>query len=235
MTLGAATQAIDGSFSEVRRALTDLGTQMRALHSVGFFGPAHLTEMSSQFEGVARRALQTHGGIIAGAGVAWETGEAPGQSGMLWWRGDGGVVTRKIHVDNPASDSYYDFTHLDWYTRALETGAFVVAGPFIDAWGTDDHTLTPSIAVHDDAGGRLGVAAVDLDIDRTTERLLRVLAPFDGDLILVNDEDHVIVANDPILTPGLRLGPFLSRRGLHVVQRADVPVHGWRLLQLAGD
>ena len=233
MTLNAAALAIDESLTEVRGALTDLGTQLRALHAVGFFGPEHLPEMSRQLEGVARRALGAPDRIIAGAGVAWETGGEPGQSGMLWWRADLGVVTQKIHVDNPDSDSFYDFTHSEWYTRAVETHELVVVGPFIDAWGTDDHTLTPSIVVEAETGVRLGVAAADLDVSRATDRLSRVLEPFGADLILVNDEDQVIVANDPILTSGLRLAPFLARRGLRVAESADVPVHGWRVLSFA--
>jgi hypothetical protein len=232
MTLHDVAVDVDGSLAEVRRTLADLGTQLRALRSVGFFGPAHLSEMSQQLEPVTRRALTAPDSAVAGAGIAWESVGPPARSGMLWWRADGGAVTQKIHVDNPASDSYYDFTHSEWYTRAIGTDELVIAGPFIDAWGTDDHTLTPATAVHDDGGVRLGVVAADLDVAVTTERISRVLAAVEGDLILVNDEGHVVVANDPILTPGLRLEPFLSRQRMRVVERAAVPVHGWELLRL---
>lgn len=233
MTLDAAALAIDDSMREIHVMLSDLGTQMRALRAVGFFGPAHLVEMSRQLEGVARRALTADGALVAGAGVAWETGADRGQAGMLWWRADQGEVTQKIHVDNPDSDSFYDFMHSEWYTRAVESSGLVVVGPFIDAWGTDDHTLTPAIAVHDDHGVRLGIAAADLDVSRTTARLLRVLSRFGSDLILVNGDDHVVAANDPVLTPGLRLEPFLARRGLGVIESAPVPVQSWRVQRVA--
>lgn len=233
MSLNAAARAIDDSLEDVRSVLTDLGTQLQALSAVGFFGPTHLPEMSGQLEGVAGRALALPEGIVVGAGVAWEVGPERGQSGMLWWRGDGGQVTQKIHVDNPNSDSYYDFTHSEWYERAVECGELVIVGPFIDAWGTDDHTLTPSILVTDDAGVRLGVAAADLDLDATIARLSRVLEPYGSDLILTNDDGQVVVANDPLLTPGLRLEPFLARRDALVSERIPVPVDGWLLVRLA--
>jgi len=235
MTLETAARALNDSLVDVRSALTDLGTQLRALSSVGFFGPDHLPEMSRQLEGVARRALATPDSVIVGAGVAWEVGPQQGQSGMLWWRADGGRVTQKIHVDNPRSDSYYDFTHSQWYRRAVEYGELGIVGPFIDAWGTDDHTLTPSIVVADETGTRLGVAAADLDLDGTTSRLSKVLEPFGSDLILVNDEGQVVVANDHLLTPGLRLDPFLAGRSMHVAESVAVPVDGWRLLHLTAD
>jgi hypothetical protein len=235
MTLHDVAADVDRSLAEVRRTLADLGTQLRALREIGFFGPAHLAEMSQQLEPVARRALTAPAGAVAGAGVAWESTDPTDRTGMLWWRADGGAVTQKIHVDNPASDSYYDFTHSEWYTRAIGTDELVIAGPFIDAWGTDDHTLTPAIAVRDERGVRLGVAAADLDVGATTERISRVLAAAPGELILANDEGHVVVANDPILTPGLRLDPFLARQRMRVVERAVVPVHGWELLRLDAD
>ena len=231
--LSVVAGRIDDSLTEVRKVLDDLGTQVRALFAVGFFGPDQLGEMARQLEGVANRALTAEAGVVAGAGVAWRTGDESGQSGMLWWRADGGEVTQKVHVGNPASDSYYDFQHSEWYLRAVESDSFEIAGPFIDAWGTDDHALTPSVAVRADDGMLLGVAAADLHVGKTTDRLARVLRSGGGDLVLVNDEDRVVVADDAILTPGLRLEPFLVERRSAIVDAVDVPVRGWRLVRVA--
>jgi hypothetical protein len=231
--LHVTASRIDESLTEVRKVLDDLGTQVRALVAVGFFGPQHLPEMARQLEGVAHRALTADAGVVAGAGIAWRTGDGPGRSGMLWWRADGGKVTQKVHVDNPASDSYYDFQHSEWYVRAVESDSLEIAGPFIDAWGTDDHALTPSVAVRADEGVLLGVAAADLHVSRIVDRLALVLRSAGGDLVLVNDEDRVVVSDDAILTPGLRLEPFLWERSSTIVDAVDVPVRGWRLVRVA--
>ncbi|NUL48299.1 hypothetical protein F7P69_24270 [Cellulosimicrobium funkei] len=230
MTLIEIAALIDREVEPTLKTLVDLSTQLRAAHATGFYGFAQQEEMARQLDGVVRRAFADPEEIIVGIGVVWEHDDV---SGMLWWRADGGVVSRKDHVNNPASDSYYDFTHMEWYERTTTTDRLVVAGPYVDAWGTDDHALTPALAVHD-GGKRIGVSAIDLDVYRLTETLARVIAPYGDDLVVVNSDGQVVASNRPALTPGERLAPYLQRRGLLVEGEAPVgSVDGWSIHRFA--
>lgn len=234
MTIDAMRDRIDFVLAPVKRLLGDIGTQLRALQDVGMFGRGHEAEMMQQLEAVARRALTEPASPMTGVGVAWTTGgttSVQSHAGMLWWMANGGDVTRKIHVANPDSDSFYDFLHTEWYERAVETPGLVLVGPFIDAWGTDDHTLTASVTVVDRAGRRLGVAAADLDVSLVTAELAAALGAGSDELHLVDDEDRIVATNSPVLTPGLRLSPYVLRRRLDVQEVARATGTNWRVVR----
>ncbi|WP_313817137.1 cache domain-containing protein [Citricoccus sp.] len=230
MTLTEIAALIDREVEPILKTLGDLSTQLRAAHATGFYGFAQQEEMARQLDGVVRRAFSDPDAIIVGIGVVWEHDDV---SGMLWWRADGGAVSRKDHVNNPESDSFYDFTHMEWYEQTTMTDRLVIAGPYVDAWGTDDHALTPALAVHDGAE-RIGVSAIDLDVYRLTETLARVIAPYGDNLVVVNADEQVVASNRPALTPGERLTPYLERRGLITVAEAPIMrVDGWTIRRLA--
>src|SRR5690606_2863749 len=97
-------------------------------------------------------------------------------------------------------------------------------GPFIDAWGTDDHAITASLGlVHE--GEFLGAAAADLNVVAVTDALASALRPH-GDVVLLDDEDRVVASNRPLLSPGLLLESFLRRTGASVSARVTTGVHG---------
>jgi hypothetical protein len=136
-----------------------------------------------------------------------------------------------MHVYNPESDSYYDYEHSEWYRAARESDGLVIVGPYIDAWGTDDHAITPSLGIVNEAGELIGTAAADLDVPVITGQLARILRPH-SELVLADLEDRVVAANYPLLSPGLRLEPFLRRAGYRVAERVPLRVKGWQLLRL---
>lgn len=230
MTLSRIRSLLDQRLEPIATTLTDLGTQLSAAHATGFYGPDQRPQMSAQLEGVVRRALADPALLVAGIGVVWEQGT---DAGMLWWRADGGVVNRKDHVNNPSSDSFYDFTRMEWYERTTRTDRLVVIGPYVDAWGTDDHTLTPARAVHRD-GTRIGVAALDLHVAAMTRELADLLAPHGEDLVLVNADGQVLASDRPDLTPGERLEPHMREHGLEVGATARCHlVEGWSVHRLS--
>lgn len=232
MSLETTTREIEAVLSPIRKAVEDIAVQVRAMYSVGFFGHEHMDEMGRQAEGVIRRALTHNSGTIVGAGFVWQhTGKD--DAGMLWWRADGDGITPKVHVYNPQADAFYDYRQTEWYRQGAEEAGFAIAGPFIDAWGTDDHALTPSTRIVSDPPEErfLGVAAVDLQVHRVTERLASVLKAAPG-AVIVNAEGHVVSANRPLLTPGLRLERILREQGNGIKSEAPLFVRGWRLLSL---
>jgi hypothetical protein len=216
----------------VHIVLQDLAERARALQTDGRFGRSEIDGMAAALEPAAAAALAGTSSGIVGVGIVWEAGTSTQEdSGLLWWRADAGELARKAHVHNPASDSYYDFRNSEWYRRALAASSLAVTGPYIDAWGTDDHALTPSLVIADEQGKIIGVAAVDLDLTVTTARLAAVLEPF-GDVVLLNSDEQIVAANHPLLSPGLRLEPFLARTGLTATERTPLSVDGWEIAEL---
>lgn len=223
---------VEGLLLPLRKVLDDIGVQVKAMHSVDFFAHDRFEEMTRQVDGVIRRALEHKSGIIAGAGFAWRNPETD-ESGMLWWRADEGPVTPKVHVYNPHADAFYDYGQTEWYRQAQEEDSLAIAGPFIDAWGTDDHALTPSQRIDSDSPHKrfLGVAAVDLQVHRVTEYLSTYLEQAPGTAV-VNAEGHIVSASHPLLTPGIRLERFFPNEEVHVLHDVPLFVRGWRLLAL---
>ncbi|WP_375002012.1 cache domain-containing protein [Aeromicrobium sp. CTD01-1L150] len=163
--------------------------------------------------------------LVRGAGVAVDDGSGEAVS-MAWWIRDEDEVLPKKHVTNPQSDSFYDVSHLRWFTEPMASGEASILGPYVDSWGTDDLTLTAAIPV-DGTSQRLGVAAADLATERFIEAVDQVLGATWIDVLLDRD-DRVIVARDPDLDTGTRMATI----GRGVVRREAVEPHGWSLALL---
>ncbi|NWN89679.1 MAG: hypothetical protein HLX51_14275 [Micrococcaceae bacterium] len=228
--LSRVAAEISALFSPIGQILADLQVQVRALQEIGFFGSDHLEVMSQQVETVVARALRDFERTVVGAGFAWIGVDE--DNGMLWWRAEGGGVTPKFHVSNPEADAFYDYRSSEWFQLALESDGVVAAGPFIDAWGTDDHALTPALRVTKADGLTLGVVSVDLNIHEMTAQLSNILRP-STNIILVNQDGHVVAANQPLLTPGLRIEPFIENHQLKVLDEMPVLITGWKVIEIA--
>jgi hypothetical protein len=228
----AIVDELDVPVAFVREVLANLAAKTVELHAAGRFGVQHIAEMSQALEPECARVFTPEHPAIVGVGIVWEAVDTTaGGSRMLWWRADEGVVAPKMHVYNPESDSYYDYERSEWYRAARVSEGLAIVGPFIDAWGTDDHAITPSLGIVDEAGKLIGAAAADLDVPVITGQLARILRPY-PELVLADSEDRVVAANYPLLSPGLRLEPFLGRAGYSVAERAPLRVSGWQLLRL---
>lgn len=224
---------LDEPVAFVRDVLSDLAARVVSLRATAHFGAQHITEMSSALEPICARAFAPGHPEVVGVGIVWSSAETNDDgSGMLWWRADAGVVAPKLHVYNPDSDSYYDYARSEWFGAARESDGLAIVGPFIDAWGTDDHAITPSLAIVDDSGEFIGVAAADLDVAVITGQLSRILRPY-GDLVLADAEDRAVASNYPLLSPGLRVEPFLTKSGLLVAERVPLRANGWQVLRLS--
>ncbi len=167
--------------------------------------------------------------LIEGLGFVWVAPE--GSSGMVWWRAEHGTIARKQHVFNPESDSYYDYRNSVWFLGANAASGLTIVGPYIDSWGTDDHTLTASMQMlmpH----GPVGVSAADLNVSTLTSQIESVLSGLPGS-VLVSDEDRVVASNIALLTPGLRLQPYLNRSGAEIVERRSTTLDAWELVELS--
>lgn len=177
-------------------------------------------------EPAAERVLLTHH-LATGVGAAVVGEESvDGTASMAWWIRRDGQVSRKRHVMNPQSDSFYDVRHLRWFRVPMTTGRPALFGPYVDSWGTDDITLTAAIALLVD-DRRVGVAAADLDTRRYLDLAEGVLREA-GVSALLDDEDRVVVSSDPSIDTGTRIASL----GREVTGRETIDELNWSLARL---
>lgn len=117
--------------------------------------------------------------------------------GLEWARraSDGSVTPLEPDLD-PDSLGYYDFTAADWFVRPLATSSRTVVGPYVDVSGTDEYVVTLTVPV-EDAGGALGVCGADLRLGDLSDVMMPAVRTLDGDALLVNADDRVMVSTSP--------------------------------------
>lgn len=232
--VAAAIDVIDGILADLTATLVDISARFTEARGSRFdarpIKQRDLEDLASEIEpGCLEVLARPFPRIVAGIGLVWVGAEDA--SGMLWWRADSRHIARKHHIFNPDSDSYYDYRSSAWYQGALSTDRLVLVGPYIDAWGTDDHALTASMRMWGPTG-LLGVAAVDVDLQALTTVLDGVLGPL-PDTVLLGAGDRVISSNMALLTPGLRLSPFLAKTERTIIARTPTALPDWELVTLA--
>lgn len=223
----AAGADLDAVIATVRDDLQALADRALSLWESDTYGAEHIAAMAERLEPQCLKVL-AGSSLVEGMGLVWSRQDVD-DSGMLWWRAEEGRIARKQHIFNPESDSYYNYLGSRWFEAARRSKGLAVVGPFIDAWGTDDHTITASMRVVE--GEFLGVVAADLNVVAVTNALAASIERH-GDVVLVDNEDRVVASNRPLLSPGLLLGPFVRRRGGRVVGRSGTTVNGWFIVKL---
>jgi len=233
-SLSEAARTIDALIDTLQQPITMLKNRFLQIYDDYFnaegINASRLERLAAELEPQCLRELDTPvPRFTDGIGLVWL---APtGASGMLWWRAEADRVARKHHVFNPSSDSFYDYRNSSWFLGAYEASGLSIVGPYVDAWGTDDHTLTGSIAMRRPAGSA-GVAAADLNLGTVVSHVERALTNLPG-TVLVNNEDRVVASNIALLTPGLPLMPYLSKSSKSIVATEATTLMNWRLLEVA--
>jgi methyl-accepting chemotaxis protein-like sensor len=175
------------------------------------------------------------GDVLAGAGYALSHGNFRRPPAMVWWVHRGDSVVERTHSVDPDSESFYDYASLRWFRTAASSGLPTLSGPFIDAWGSNDYTVTVSVPVSGSAGLQ-GVVAADVDVRRFVESLTADLRRMPVPLALVNESDRVVVSTVPALSTGLPIRPRSVRGTAEspVLQRFPVSDYGWSVVTLSG-
>ncbi|MCV7226971.1 hypothetical protein [Mycolicibacterium komossense] len=183
-----------------------------------------------------RQMLEDGGsaGALAGAGYAVSYLDSGRPPAMVWWVHRGDTTVERSHSVDPDSESFYDYAALRWFRTARDSGLPTLSGPFIDAWGADDYTVTVSLPVPGPSGPQ-GVVAADVDVRRFTESLTADLRRISVPLALVNESDRVVVSTVPVLSTGLPIQSRAdqSRTQSPVLQRFPVSTYGWSVVSLA--
>jgi len=148
--------------------------------------------------------LSVDGALMIGAGFVAAPGflnDAPWH--LAWWLGHANTfgvgsadptIRRLLADEDPTSESFRDYTTLEWWRVPTTTGQRHVTGPYVDYLCTDDYTLTLTAPVH--YGDRLiGVVGADLYVNDVERALLPHVRGLDAATI-VNASGRVVVSTD---------------------------------------
>jgi hypothetical protein len=193
-TFGAVFSAID----EWRAALETLIAEHDGILDSG--------QIDQEVEALVIPELGSDGALIIGAGfVAAPRFLADTDWHLAWWlghlntfglgSGDPGI-RRLIAVENEESESFRDYTNLEWWRVPARTGTRHITGPYVDYLCTDDYTLTLTVPVMH-GSTMVGVVGADLYVNDIEKILLPHVRSIDGTATIVNASGRVVVSTDP--------------------------------------
>ena len=151
---------------------------------------------------------------IIGAGYVAEPGfiqDAPWH--LAWWLGDLNTfgmgldaprIRRLDAIEDPASESFRDYTRLEWWRVPTHTGLPHITGPYVDYLCTDEYTLTLTAPVFD-RDRMIGVAGADLYVEDVERSLLPTMRAVGSGITLINASGRVVLSTDPHLATGTLL------------------------------
>lgn len=145
-------------------------------------------------------ALVIGGGFVATPGFLADAGWH-----LAWWLGHANTfglgsgepgIRRLQAEEDPASESFRDYTTLEWWRVPASTGAQHITGPYVDYLCTDDYTLTlTKPAWHE--GEMIGMVGADLYVNDIERTLLPPVRAIGGPATVINASGRVVVSTDP--------------------------------------
>lgn len=227
---------------EVGRLITEyLNSTFESLFELRTILSSHLSPRPSHPEIRANReslagirtdiqqVLREHNHSIDGIGIAAVEGFLEDSPFWLeWWRFDQNNELEFVpHTLNPSNDVFYDYASQAWFTKAVASSGPSITGPYVDAGGTGEYTITLCIPVSS-RETVVGVLGADIDTSHF-EKLLPSHRAANASLVLVNGDHRVIASNNSDHLPGEIPSEFAN------AQCVFVPVYGieqesiWRL------
>jgi hypothetical protein len=161
--------------------------------------------------------LSKDGALIIGAGFVAQPGFIPDAPWHLaWWLGHANTfgvtgpaapaLRRLVAVEDEHSESFRDYTTLEWWRVPSTTHARHITGPYVDYLCTDDYTLTLTMPAFTD-GAMIGVVGADLYVNDIERTLLPAVRGAGRSAALVNASGRVVVASDSSRPTGSLIRP----------------------------
>lgn len=203
-TVGEAEAArlVDATFADVFAAIR---AWRDAIESAvrDAVGGLPVSQLDALVERLVAPSLSLEAALIIGAGFV----ARPGFLGdarwhLAWWLGHantfgaGDGLRRLAAVEDEHSESFRDYTRLEWWRVPATTDAPHITGPYVDYLCTDDYTLTLTMPAHAPDGSLAGVTGADLYVRDIERMLVPIVRRAGRSALLVNAAGRVVVAAD---------------------------------------
>jgi len=157
-------------------------------------GPFTTEKLDDLVEPYAHRTFDSLDLPVYGAGfIAALDSLADAGSHLAWWQG--AERTKLVLASQSVNKEHIDYSELEWYRVPQSTGAAHVAGPYVDYLCSDEYTITVAAPVSID-DEFIGVAGLDLLIDRVEHDLAPRLASFGSEVTIINGVGRVLLSTD---------------------------------------
>lgn len=215
--VGAVSATFSGVFGHIERwnhEVEELARRESGTLSAG--------QVDDLVEELVLPELSREGALVIGAGFVATPGFlTDAEWHLAWWLGHANTfglgsadptIRRLEAEEDPESESFRDYTTLEWWRVPSNTLAQHITGPYVDYLCTDDYTLTLTAPVTVD-GRMIGVVGADLYVNDIERMLLPRVRAIDGPATVVNASGRVVVSTDPHRPTGSLL-PLEGSTGL---------------------
>jgi hypothetical protein len=193
-TFGAVFTHIDEWRSRMEQLITDAG------------GRVATAEVDALAESLVVGDLGIPGAIVIGAGfVAAPRFLSDTDWHLAWWLGHSNTfgvgstpagIRRLEAEEDERSESFRDYTNLEWWRVPAATGTRHITGPYVDYLCTDDYTLTLTVPTTHD-GDMVGIVGADIYVTDIERMLLPRVRAIGEPASIVNSAGRVVVSTDP--------------------------------------
>ncbi len=218
-TAGAIAERVDTVFASLE-ALREAALPI-------FAAPRVRHEDLAALESTVANVIDSHDGLLTGAGVAVSPGALSNTSAwMQSWHVSAAGLRFTRHSLNPSSVDFYNYTEMPWYRQPRATRKPYISGPYMDFGGTDLRIITAALPV-DSWNDSTSVVAADLSLPSFERILLRMIHTFDPEIALVSPGGRVIATNSASIAAAGKI-TRAPRSKLHIpTQRVQCPWELW--------
>jgi hypothetical protein len=199
--VGAVSATFSGVFGHIERWNREVEQLARREN-----GTLSAGQVDDLVEGLVLPELSREGALVIGAGFVALPGFLTDSAWHLaWWLGHANTfglgsadptIRRLEAEEDPESESFRDYTALEWWRVPASTLAQHITGPYVDYLCTDDYTLTLTAPVTVD-GRMIGVVGADLYVNDIERMLLPRVRAIARPATVVNASGRVVVSTDP--------------------------------------
>ena len=210
MTVDDTVEAVTAIFGAVFSRIESWRSRIEQLIAEAN-GSVATAEVDALAGSLVATELDVPGAIVIGAGfVAAPRFLSDRDWHLAWWLGASNTfglagatpgIRRLEAVEDESSESFRDYTNLEWWRVPVRTGEAHITGPYVDYLCTDDYTLTLTMPVRH-GGALVGVVGADIYVTDIERMLLPRLRDLGGLATVVNSSGRVVVSTDPHRAPG---------------------------------